>query len=109
MGPDFAKNEGAQGSRWAGFSQSVLAGNGSDSPLLIGISSHLFPPVCPSERLPTGCPRLNVSICWSGPVIQQQDRAASFALQSPDVRAGRKLQHKCLQLQLYEIIKFIVK
>lgn len=39
----FCKNEGAQGARWAVFFESVLAGNHSDSPLLIGISSHLFP------------------------------------------------------------------
>lgn len=50
-----------------------------------------------------------MSICWSGPVIQQQDHAASFELQSPDIRAERKLQRKCLQVQLYEIIKFIAK
>lgn len=39
----FCKNKGAQGSRWAVFFESVLAGNHSDSPLFIGISSHLFP------------------------------------------------------------------
>lgn len=39
----FCKNEGTQGARWAVFFESVLAGNHSDSPLLIGISSHLFP------------------------------------------------------------------
>lgn len=109
MGPDFAKTKVPRGpDELASYSQ-YWQGIGSDSPLLIGISSHLFPPVCLSERLPTDCPLLNVSICWSGPVIQQQDHSAPFELQSPDIRAERKLQRKCLQVQLYETIKFIAK